>query len=72
MMPHTTPSNYQQAQNRVQGIMTRRVVLNDEVFPHWIENSNSPCACANAVPTPVVRLPPSGSLNAAPALLFKC
>lgn len=32
----STLARYEQAQAMVQGIMTRRVVLNDGVFPHWI------------------------------------
>ena len=31
---------YEQAQSLVQGIMTRRVVLNDGVFPHWISDTS--------------------------------
>ena len=32
-------SRYELAQSLIQGIQTNRIVLNDTVFPHWIENS---------------------------------
>jgi len=33
-------ARYERAQSIVQGIMTRRVVLNDGVFPHWIGSTS--------------------------------
>ena len=33
-------SRYEQAQTLMQGILTNRIVMNDAVFPHWIEDSN--------------------------------
>ena len=40
-MQNTTLARYQQAHQLLQGIMTRRVILNDGIFPHWI--GDSPC-----------------------------
>lgn len=34
-------SRYEQSQKYMQGMMTNRVVMNDAVFAHWIENSSS-------------------------------
>ena len=33
-------SHYQQAQAIAQGVLTKRLILNDAVFPHWIEGSD--------------------------------
>ena len=33
-------ARYEQAQMFMQGIMTKSVVMNDAVFPHWIEESH--------------------------------
>jgi len=33
-------SRYQQAQTIVQGILSNKLILNDAVFPHWIDNSD--------------------------------
>ena len=33
-------TRYEQAQDLMQGILTNRVVMNDAVFPHWIEGSH--------------------------------
>ena len=33
-------SRYQQAQTLVQGVLSKQLVLNDAVFPHWISNSD--------------------------------
>ena len=40
-MNPTMLSRYEQAQHLLQGSVSNRVVLNDAVFPHWINNSNS-------------------------------
>ena len=34
-------ARYQQAQDLVQGILTRKVVCNDGVFPHWLPSAQS-------------------------------
>lgn len=34
-------TRYEQAQVLMQGVLSNRVVMNDAVFPHWIENSNN-------------------------------
>lgn len=33
-------NRYEQAQSLMQGVMSKRLVLNDAVFPHWIEDSD--------------------------------